>query len=990
MRKFGNHELVASLASGGMSSVWLTRSPGADGIVVLKRLLRTHLGDPDIVAMFQNEAELGELLRHPNLIRTYEHGVAEGEPYIVMERLEGEDMRTIRRVVRRAREKIPLEVSLEVLIRACHGLHAAHEAKGRRGEPLRVVHRDVSPHNIIVTFEGDVKVLDFGVAKSENQRVETRDGVLKGKIPYMAPEQIRAEKIDRRTDIYALGVVLYELTAGERPYFMPAPSEFALMMAIVRGDIRFPSAVVPDYPADLESIVMRALSGNPERRHPTAAVLAEDLEAFRDRARLRGGRQMLAEWMRSHFAERIESLRAAASPDELAARLADADKRRRATNDDGDGDAETAPRAPPTRAAERRSGNAQYTLTRRPLATAVLATLSGRLNESFDSAAAGQALAESKLVVLDLAGVDRITSYGVREWTAMLAACKGTELWLARCSEAIVAQLSTIKGFAGHARVASLLLSFRCDACGASFEHTFDLEADAKELSAGAPAPRSCAQCGSDAKPEDDAASLLFMKRWLGKPVPHEVRAALSVLWREGGAPPPVEKIVLGTETQIRLRRGTDRRLRFGRLLDGIEGDLRINIRDASALDDRAGRDLARALLTLGPEVTSIRIHGATRELVLGLGGSSRVEIVSTAQEKDRESPPPVVDSRAAVVDSPVAVAVVASPVVDSPVADSPVAVADSPAVAPRAAVADSRAAVGVGASPAKPAARPAAAKVETDSSISSMTSVAVSRPKPKAPPRLARLAPALVVAALLVAVFFWTQRRAPGALETSSAAPSAASSVGASAGTLAAPSRPGPPSDPAPKDRIEKTNGSREITAVGAGPTDDAALSDARSRAVALLVDAVRAALPEEIRATIRPTSERPAAEIAERFLAQMGPSAAPERTDTKVLSTDRGHSLAARFRVSDAVFDQAVARFGTAAPFRGARVVPVFPTVAGAGWIVVTAPSMAEVHPGDRVVAIGALTLAPSDLPDILAAPAPEVRVARGDSLVSIPWVP
>ena len=992
MTTFGSYELIAPLGSGGMSNVWLARSPGADGIVVLKRLLRAHLGEPEIVAMFQDEADLGELLRHPNLVRTFEHGTAEGEPYIVMERLEGEDVRTVRRTIRRKRQMVPYEIAIEILIRACDGLHAAHELVGPGGKPLEIVHRDVSPHNIIVTFDGDVKVLDFGIAKSARQRVATKHGVLKGKIPYMAPEQIRAEKVDRRTDVYALGVVLYELAIGERPYFMTAPSEFALMMAIVHGDMRFPSTIRRDFPPELEAIVMRALSGNPERRHPTAAALAKELIAFRDREKLPSGRDMLARWMAANFADRIESLRRAASPVELAEQLAFAEKRRREGGDEDD-DVETARRAKP--AAEERSSGAQHTLSRRPLATAVVATLSGRINESFDGNEIGRTLAESKRVVLDLAGVERVTSYGVREWLAMMGACKGTELWLARCAEPIVAQLSMIPGFAGHARVASLLLSYRCERCDATSVRLVDLETDAAELSAGAPAARACEHCGGESKPEDDEASLRFAKPWIGKPIDAAVRSALAVIAREGdGAPPPVEKIVLGTETHVRLRRGVGRRMRFRRVLDGIEGHLRVDVRDPAALDVKGAQELARALLDLGPEVTSIAVQGAPPALEAALGGSKRVEILSRQAEKSTST---------AHASAPVD----AGPTSDKSVPSSRRAARPArPSTPPKGTAPGDVAADAITKdAPAHAIAKDAASAGETSRTRADARAGDVplqpqekkrSQARADAPrdsankeaaPASGRTALFVVAALALVAVVGWLTLRRP---DTTSPAPSGSIGSAALSGSSAAQDPAATPSsvaENAPGEGIEKIDGAREITAIGRGPTDDAALASARARAVVLLVDAVRAALPPDVRAAEEGAVPAPSAdEIARRFLAHLGMGATPERKGARPVGSSGDRALAAQFRVTDAAFAQAVAYFGDAKPFRGASVVPALPTVGDAGWVVVRASPNGLLHAGDRVVAVGPRDLSPSELPTAVTSPEPELRVVRGREAVVV----
>jgi hypothetical protein len=996
MRTFGNYELIASLATGGMSSVWLARSPGADGLVVLKRLLREHLGDPEILAMFEDEAELGQLLYHPNLVRQYEHGTAEGEPYIVLEYLQGEDVRAMRRACRKGKEEMGLDVALEVVIRVCQGLHAMHELRAPNGDPLGVVHRDVSPHNVVVTFDGNVKVIDFGIAKSVRRRVETRHGVLKGKVPYMAPEQIQAEPIDRRTDVYAAGVMLYELTVGQRPYVMPAPSDFALMMAIVRGDLHPPSAVRDDYPPSLESIVMRALSPRRAKRHATMAELISELEQFRRENGLHGGQQLLADWMRGHFAQRIEALSHARDPAELAAQIVDAEKRRRALDDD---DAETAPKGG---APGKHVPRGAYALARRPLGAAVLATLTGRINETFEGAEVGRTLAESPVVVLDLSGIERVTSYGVREWLAMMDACQGTSLWLARCSAALVTQLSTIKGFAGHAKVASLLITFRCDACGTESVRPFDLELDAAELATGRLAAVPCRQCDAEARSEEDEASLLFTKEWLGKPVPAAVRGALALLSRDSAdAPPPIEKVVLGTETHVRIRGSTDKRTRFRRMLDGVEGHLRIDVRESAALDDRSSVDLARALRALGPEVLSIAVQGATRALAAELQGAPRVEIVSrfaAARCPSCDAPRTVlVDGSGAAEPPP------QCPRCGGPLELLPEAASGSLRPPPPGARGGQRAALGSnpdravldGApssslSPAAPRAasiRPPSVRAPQDSATGDSSAAIDMAPEEAAEPARAAVTdpprrplwPRVLmgvagIAGVATALLLIRAGALPGAGPTASAAP-----------TSTATAAPAPTADV-----LVKRDGGLDLTVIGRGATETEALDAARARAFAMTVDAVRAELPPEIQAAIEHAAKTTApADVARRFLLHLGAGATPERGDARVVASPEGRALAVRFRVSDTLLQRAIARWGVTTAFRSTRIVPAFPTVADAGWLVVSVPpGTTLLKPGDRIVAVGNATLEASDGPASSNDSAPDLRVARGDAVEVVRW--
>jgi serine/threonine-protein kinase len=274
----GRYRIVSQLGQGGTADVLLAVADGPAGfqkLVVLK-VLRKSLGrEPELRAMFLGEARLAARLHHPNIVQTNEIIEHDGMPALVMEYLEGQPLSQV--IVRGRAAGFTLPMQLVVLADALHGLHAAHELADTDGTPLGLVHRDVSPHNLFVTVEGQVKVLDFGIAKVERSIVETEVGTIKGKLRYMAPEQIAGEKVDRRADLYAAGVILWEALVGERMW--KGCLEAEIKTRVRAGDLQMPLAVRADVPPALDRICRRALALAPADRHPTALALAEEIEA---------------------------------------------------------------------------------------------------------------------------------------------------------------------------------------------------------------------------------------------------------------------------------------------------------------------------------------------------------------------------------------------------------------------------------------------------------------------------------------------------------------------------------------------------------------------------------------------------------------------------------------------------------------------------------------------------------------------------------------
>jgi len=282
-KNVGRYQLVERLAVGGMAEIFLAAERGGelglDRLVVVKRIL-PHLADePSFVDMFLREARIVARIRHPNVVQIFELGSSGGFPFIAMEYVSGSTLKQLVSAARRADTRLPVGAVLHLLSQACAGAHAAHELRDQAGQLYGLVHRDISPHNLMVDDHGHVKLLDFGIAKADGME-QTRTGMLKGKISYMSPEQCRQDKVDRRSDVFALGVVAWELLVGEKPF--RGNSELATMQSIVTGDVTPVHEVRPDVPRALSDAVMKALSLDRDKRQRTADELREEMrEAVR-------------------------------------------------------------------------------------------------------------------------------------------------------------------------------------------------------------------------------------------------------------------------------------------------------------------------------------------------------------------------------------------------------------------------------------------------------------------------------------------------------------------------------------------------------------------------------------------------------------------------------------------------------------------------------------------------------------------------------------
>jgi serine/threonine-protein kinase len=264
------------VAEGATAQVWAARraGAGAENLVAIKAMLTDLSADVDAESMFLDEARLVSRIRHPNIAAVLDQGEHAEAIYIVVEWVEGEPLQV---VLREARTGVPLPLALRIVERAASGLHAAHELRDDTGQPLGLVHRDVSPQNILVGYDGTVKVIDFGIAKAAANMQRTRMGQIKGKVPYMAPEQASGERVDRRTDVFALGVVLYQLVTGKHPF--RGESEFATLARIRDQDpAPPPRSLVPNLPPALDAVMLKALAKDRDDRFSDMLEFQRGLE----------------------------------------------------------------------------------------------------------------------------------------------------------------------------------------------------------------------------------------------------------------------------------------------------------------------------------------------------------------------------------------------------------------------------------------------------------------------------------------------------------------------------------------------------------------------------------------------------------------------------------------------------------------------------------------------------------------------------------------
>jgi len=306
----GKFQLLSEIATGGMAEIWVAKQQLEEGIeklVVIKKLRPKLKRNREFVHMFLNEARIAARLKHRNVVQMYDLGYADGNYFIAMEYIHGENLRNTTKACRKTGEKIPLTFSLAIMSQACEGLHYAHTKTDVLGRPLNIVHCDMSPQNIVISFRGEIKLVDFGVAKATSRFEQAQKGVVKGKLAYMSPEQIQGKAMDARSDVFSAGIVLWELCTWKRLFGSFTPNE--IVKLIPGGNVPSPRRVNPEVSPDLEAVILKALEKDPLNRFQTAEEMHTALQQAIDQQPAPAKTSELAAFMRRIFEHKLDSVR---------------------------------------------------------------------------------------------------------------------------------------------------------------------------------------------------------------------------------------------------------------------------------------------------------------------------------------------------------------------------------------------------------------------------------------------------------------------------------------------------------------------------------------------------------------------------------------------------------------------------------------------------------------------------------------------------------
>jgi serine/threonine protein kinase/Tfp pilus assembly protein PilF len=302
---FGKYLILDKIATGGMAEMYLAKMTSVEGfekLVAIKKILPNLTQDKNLVKMFIDEAKLAAMLFHQNIVQIYDLGSMEGAYFIAMEYIHGKDLRVLTRKARERNQPLPLEYALYVTCRICSGLDYSHNLKDFQGNPLELIHRDISPQNILVTYQGEVKIVDFGIAKAAKKSSDTKEGLIKGKVSYMSPEQAAAKPIDNRSDIFSTGILLYEMVTGKRMF---EGSDLQVLERVRKADFEPAENLVPDLTGEVSQILDRALAKGVTRRYKSCGKMLADLEACLTTFPVRPSAEGLSQYMKALFAEEI-------------------------------------------------------------------------------------------------------------------------------------------------------------------------------------------------------------------------------------------------------------------------------------------------------------------------------------------------------------------------------------------------------------------------------------------------------------------------------------------------------------------------------------------------------------------------------------------------------------------------------------------------------------------------------------------------------------
>jgi serine/threonine protein kinase len=309
--RFGKYLILDKIATGGMAEMYqakMTSVEGFEKLVAIKKILPNLTQDQNLVKMFIDEAKLAAMLFHQNIVQIYDLGSMEGAYFIAMEYIHGKDLRVLTRKAKERNLLLPLEYALYITCRICSGLDYSHNLKDVQGNPLELIHRDISPQNILVTYQGEVKIVDFGIAKVAKKTADTKEGLIKGKVSYMSPEQAAGKPIDNRSDIFSTGILLYEMVTGERMF---EGADLQVLERVRKADFEPVENLVPDLPREVSQILDRALAKGVTRRYRSCGEMLADLEGCLTAFPVRPSAEGLSQYMKALFAEEIAAEAAA-------------------------------------------------------------------------------------------------------------------------------------------------------------------------------------------------------------------------------------------------------------------------------------------------------------------------------------------------------------------------------------------------------------------------------------------------------------------------------------------------------------------------------------------------------------------------------------------------------------------------------------------------------------------------------------------------------
>jgi len=301
--QFGKYQLLDKIAVGGMAELYRAKLTGVQGfekLIAIKKILPNLSEEENLITAFIDEAKLAALLHHENIVQIYDFGSMDNEYFIAMEFLFGKDLRTLRQTAKKRDMPLGMENILYIIARICAGLDYSHNLKDLQGQPQNIIHRDINPQNIFITYEGQVKIIDFGIAKAANHNTKTRENLIKGKLAYMSPEQANGQRIDHRSDIFSTGIIMYELLAVRRMF----EGETMHVLSLVReAQYDPPEEVIPNLPAKLNDILRKALAKDPEKRYQSAGDMLADVEECAFELSLRPNARSFAQYMKELFEE---------------------------------------------------------------------------------------------------------------------------------------------------------------------------------------------------------------------------------------------------------------------------------------------------------------------------------------------------------------------------------------------------------------------------------------------------------------------------------------------------------------------------------------------------------------------------------------------------------------------------------------------------------------------------------------------------------------